>query len=115
MRELPEPTKALADRILSEVSFDERFIGWRIRERTGATPLTLYSLGEIFGLLNEPYPGIDLTQLEKWLRDVMGDAALANRVKEVADEDASDLEKTTRIKVLMEERLRGAIMMQKNR
>jgi hypothetical protein len=113
MKRLPEPSSALSGRILSEVGFNDRFIGYRLRQRTGAAPVTLYSFGEVFGLLSDPHPRIDFDRLEEWIRDVMKDTALADKIKEVVKEDFSGSEKTLRIRDLMEERLFGAIRVYK--
>lgn len=109
MKTFPYPSKDLVDRILSEVGFEDRFTAYRLRERTGAIPLTLYSFEEIFILLNDPYPLVDFQQLEKWIRNVMGDAPLADRIQAIIDRETEDHEKTGQIRALMSERLLGVI------
>ena len=109
MKPLPNPSKDLADRILSEVGFEERFTAYRLRERTGATPLTLYCFEEIFILLNDPYPLVDFQLLEKWIRGVMGDVPLADRIQDIIAGETGDHEKTGQIRALMAERLLSVI------
>jgi hypothetical protein len=69
---------------------------------------------EVFGLLNDPYPRVDFVSLEEWIRKVMQDTALADKVKEVVEEDISGHEKTVLTRDLMAERLLGAIQVYKN-
>ena len=45
MKEWSEPSAALAEKALEEVDFEDRLIGYRHRQRLGATPVTLYSFG----------------------------------------------------------------------
>jgi hypothetical protein len=105
MANLSVPSEGLVSRILSEVGFEERIIGYRLRERTGPISITLYSFEEVVGLLNDTHPRIDFNRLEKWIREVMGDRELAGKIKKVIDEDGSDQERTFRIRNLMGERL----------
>ena len=115
MKRLPEPSRALCERILSEVGFNDRLIGYRLRQRTGPAPVTLYSFGEVFALLGDAHPRIDFVRLEEWVRHVMKDEALADKIQEAIKEDTSGREKTLLIRDLMEERLLGAIRVYKQR
>ena len=90
---------------MAEVGFEERLIGYRLRERSGPMSITPYSFEEVVGLLCDPHPRIDFNQLEVWIREVMGDEELAGKIKEVAREDISDQERAWRIRDLMGERL----------
>jgi hypothetical protein len=105
MKKLLEPSKKLASRILTEVEFEDRLMGYRLRERTGPVAMTLYSFSEVVGLLNDPLPRIDFNRLAQWIREVMGDAELAGKIQEVIEEDCGQQERLWRIKDLMEERL----------
>jgi hypothetical protein len=102
---LSQPSKELVKKILSEVEFDDRIIGYRMRERTGPLPVTLYSFEEIVILLTDQHPRIDYHTLSNWLRKVMGDDEMANRIKDIAKPELSDQDKTLRIRDLMGERL----------
>lgn len=101
---LSKPSKELTLRILTEVGFKDRLIGYRLRERAGPMSITLYSFEEVVCLLNDPYPRIDFNQLEVWTRETMGDLELAGRIKEVVKKDISDQERLCQIRDLMEER-----------
>ena len=109
MKKLTSPSKGLAARILTEVGFSERLIGYRLRERTGPMSITLYSFEEIVGLLNEPHPRIDFNLLEKWVRNTMGDLELAGKIRDVLNEDMSDQDKSAQIRDLMGLRLHQSI------
>jgi len=105
MGKLLEPSKKLASTILTEVGFDDRIIGYRLRERTGPLAITLYSFEEVVGLLRDPLPRIDFNQLEGWIREVMGDRELSEKIEEIIEEDSSEQERLWRIRDLMEERI----------
>ena len=105
MKTLSEPSQALAIRILDEVGFEDRLIGYRFRERSGMMPVTLYSFEEVVALLMDSNPRIDFSRLENWLRKPVKDYELAERVKQVADQDISDQEKSELIRNLMIKRL----------
>jgi hypothetical protein len=106
MSKLSAPSKKLDRRILAEVKYEDRIIGYRLGQRTGLTPVTLYSFEEIIGFLSNPLPMIDFNRLESWIRTIMEDNELADKIKEVSIDNASDQEKTFSIKDLMVERLR---------
>jgi len=105
MGKLPRPSQGLAARILTEVGFEDRLIGYRFHMRLGAISTSLYSFEEVLNLLNDQHPRMDFVLLEKWIREVMGDVELAERIKAIARKDFSDQGKTYRIRDLMAERL----------
>jgi hypothetical protein len=105
MMELTSPSKDLAERVLTEVGFEDRLTGYRLRERTGATTIRLYSFEEVVGLLNDLHPRLDFDRLERWIRETMGDPELAEKIEDVIQEDMSDRVRTLRIKDLMALRL----------
>lgn len=105
MNKLSKPSRDLSRRILSEVDFANRLIGFRLRERTGPILSSLYSFAEVLGLLCDPHPRIDFHRLLTWIREVMKDRELAFRVENVIGDDVSDQDKTLRIRNLMAERL----------
>ena len=83
MENLLAPSPELASRILNEVSFEDRLTASILHVRAGVRTLSLYSLEEVFSLLKEPYPQIDLDRLEEWLRIVIRDSELADKINEV--------------------------------
>jgi hypothetical protein len=105
MERLSDPSRSLASRILAEVGFEERFMGYRLHERAGAMPMTLYSFEEVVGLLMDSHPRIDFNGLEKWIREVMGDDELSRRIRGLIDRDTSERDRSHRIRDLMIERL----------
>jgi len=105
MERLSEPTTALATNILTEVGFEDRLFGYRLRERSGLMPITLYSFEEVVVLLSDSNPRIEFNRLERWLRETMGDKELADRINLLINKDTSDQKKSIRIRNLMIERL----------
>ena len=105
MEKLAEPTRDLAEKVLNEVGFEDRIIGYRLRERSGLMSITLYSFEEVVVLLYDSNPRIDFNRLEMWIRETMGDGELAGKVKQVIEKDISDQEKSFAIRDLMLERL----------
>ena len=99
------PSKKLALRIVSEVDFDHRIEGFRLRERAGILHIRLYSFSEVVHFLSDPFPRIDLEALGRWVRDIMQDSELSEMIGQIAATEASDLEKTSRIRNLMGIRL----------
>ena len=80
---LSDPSKKLALRIVSEVNFDQRIEGFRMRERAGLLPAQLYSFSEIVGFLSDPFPRIDFDALTHWVADVMEDPELSEMIREI--------------------------------
>lgn len=105
MEKLSEPEKSLRERVLKEVGFEERLIGYRMRERTGAIMVSLYSFEEVVHLLNDRFPQLNLKRLEEWVREVMGDEELAVRIKGAIEQKSNDRDRTQCIRILMGERL----------
>ena len=71
MKQLSEPTKELSLCILEEVSFDDRIMGFKFRERTGPMSVPLYSFKEVVYFLNDSFPRVDFAILETWIRNIM--------------------------------------------
>ncbi len=105
MKKLSEPSKALGGRILKKVSFEDRFIGYRLSERHGATRTTSYSFQEVVNLLKDQMPRVDFDALEGWVRRVMEDEELAERLSTAVEEEKNDHDRVVSIRDLMEERL----------
>jgi hypothetical protein len=83
METLTTPSREVALQTLQEVGFEDRLTGSILHVRAGIRVLSLYSLEDVFVLLKEPYPQIDLDQLESWIRTAIKDGELADRIKAV--------------------------------
>jgi len=105
MEKLRDPSRELAKRILTEVDFEDRLVGFSLHERTGPNPVTMYSFEEVVSLLNDPHPRLDFSELEIWVRKTMDDQELAEQIAEAIGKGKSDQNRSDRIKELMEERL----------
>lgn len=105
MQTLSMPDGDLAARVLREVGFDERLEGYRLRERTGPMPETLYSFEEVVHLLGDQSPFVRPKRLEEWVRNVSGDAELAAALAEAISEETNDRDRLSRMGILMAERL----------
>ena len=90
MKNLTPPSRDLALQILAEVKFEERLIGSTLHVRAGVRIVSLYSLEEVFRLLKEPYPQLDLDQVQDGIRTVIKDGELADRIRAAIDQEASD-------------------------
>ena len=83
MENLKAPSRDLALQLLDEVDFKNRLMASTLHTRAGIRIVSLYSLEVVFLLLKEPYPQIDPAQLESWIRTVIQDGELADRIKKV--------------------------------
>jgi hypothetical protein len=99
------PSGDLRKRVLTEVSFEDRLEGFNLHERTGPNPVTMYSFEEVVSLLSDRHPRLDFNALEKWVREVIDDTELAEKISGAIQKGNSDLERTRLIRDLMEERL----------
>jgi hypothetical protein len=105
MENLSTPSRALASRVVQEVNFEDRLIGSILHLRAGIRIVSLYSLEELFMLLKEPYPQIDVAQLENWIRTIIHDEELADRIKSVTLQKAGDKDTVHSIRDLVGWRL----------
>jgi len=105
MEKISEPSRELVSLISREVDFKDRLIGSNLHERAGVKTIALYSLHELYMLLNKPYPQIDLHKMERWLRTVIKDEELAARIKTVMEQPGSDFDKLLHIRDLVGLRL----------
>ena len=90
MENLATPSRNLALQILDEVSFEDRLIGSVLHVRAGVKIVSLYSLEELFLLLKEPYPQIDLDRVQDWIRTVIKDGELADRIRTAIGQESSE-------------------------
>lgn len=105
MRKLSTPSRPLVDRILKKVSFENRFIGYRLSERHGAGRITSYSFQEVVNLLKNQLPRVDFNALQEWVQKVMKDEELAECVATAVKEENKDHDRVVCIRNLMEQRL----------
>lgn len=105
MPTLSTPDKNLTARVLREVDFDQRLVGYRIRERTGPIPESLYSFEEVVHLLGDKCPYVSLEQLRQWVDSVTEDAELAAAMAAAIHEETNDRDRMLRVGTLMGERL----------
>lgn len=102
---LPQPSRTLAERMLSEVGFEDHLLGFRVRERSGPVPMKLYSCEELLGFLSDPFPQLDFAALQRWLATTMGDDELAQRIGELAAAPLTGQQRTHQLRDLLAERL----------
>lgn len=102
---LKEPSKRLARRVFREVSFDDRFEGYRLRERSGPRLVTMYRFEEVVSFFNDQHPRLDFEELRTWIRDIMGDKELADRIGDALSEEESGQSTCEVVRRLLEVRL----------
>ena len=105
MQGLSEPDQALAARIFQDVTYEQRLVGYRCRARWGQIRAHIYSFKELALLLRDKRPAISLSDLEHWLRTVMGDVELADRVAETIAAAPADRERLHQVGALLDHRL----------
>jgi len=105
MEKLKAPSRDVALQLLDEVNFEDRLMGSILHMRAGVRIVSLYSLEEVFLLLKEPYPQIDLAQLEHWVRTIIHDGELADRIKSVIQQEAETPDRVHSIRDLVGWRL----------
>lgn len=105
MKRLTPPSRDRAKWITREVGFEERLVGARLRQRSGAVPITLYSLEELLVLLHDPHPLVDLDRLERWLAAPLEDPELAAAVGEIKRLAVSDQQKAAELRDLVAARV----------
>jgi hypothetical protein len=105
----PEP--ALAARLLQRVAFRDRLPAGRFRPPVGIIPGDIRSLSSLFlHLAPQPnsLPGVNLTRLPHWVRDVLGDATLADAIHEAVEASPSHVDGCLRVYELVAVRLTQA-------
>lgn len=105
MLQLSNPTKEMSEQILQKVPFEDRFIAGVMHMRAGPQRFSLYSLEEVFVLLNETNPQLDLNRLESWIGGVIKDAELAREIKSIASLNDHERNKNLRARDLIGMRL----------
>ena len=102
---LSEPSKKLATRLVTNVGFNERLLGYLVNWSTGPMQVTLYSFKEVVNFLQNTSARINPALLASWVREVQGDSELANRMEEAVKQGESDMARLELIKRAMELRL----------
>jgi hypothetical protein len=105
----PEP--ALAARLLQRVAFRDRLPAGRFRPPVGIIPGDIRSLSSLFlHLAPQPnsLPGVNLQRLTDWVRDVLGDAVLAEAIREAVEASPSHVDGCLRVYELVAIRLAQA-------
>ena len=105
----PEP--ALAARLLQRVAFRDRLPAGRFRPPVGLVPGDIRSLSSLFlHLAPQPnsLPGVNLQRLTDWVRDVLGDAVLAEAIRGAAEASPSHVDGCLRVYELVAIRLAQA-------
>ncbi len=105
MQTLSTPDEHLAARVLREVGFDQRLVGYRLRERTGPMPASLYSFEEVVHLLGDKFPYVSLERLQQWVETVTEDSELAAAIANLNQDKTNDRDRMLHIGTLMGERL----------
>jgi hypothetical protein len=108
---LEPPDAVLAERLLRRVPFGDRLPAGRFRPPVGIIPGDIRSLSSLFlHLAPQPnsLPGVNLTRLPGWVRDALGDAALADAIGAAAQSSQSHVEGCLRVYELVALRLAQA-------
>lgn len=108
---LEPPDAELAGRLLRRVAFRHRLPAGRFRPPVGIIPGDIRSLSSLFlHLAPEPnsLPGVNLTRLQNWVRDVLGDATLADAIRNAVQASQSHVEGCLRVYELVALRLTQA-------
>ena len=122
MVSLPEPSREVALRVVSEVDFEERLLGVKMRSMVGNQEHFIYSVKEVIEFLrmehvedlltpgSKEYVGyIDLNILEKWVAEIIRDKDLAEAIKEESERSNNFKDQVTSIKALIAERFNQCV------
>lgn len=105
---LAPPDPALAARLLQRVDFRDRLPAGRFRPPVGLIPGDVRSLSALFlHLAPQPnsLPGVNLSRLPGWVRDVLGDPSLAIAIRDAVDASSCHVEGCMRVYELVALRL----------
>ena len=105
MKKLSTPDKTLVSMVLKGRGFDERLVGYRVRQHLGPMETPMYSFEEVVCFLDDKFPLLRFEELEKWLRTIVKDEELSAKIAEAVKQEDNDYDRTQRIKQLMKERL----------
>lgn len=95
-----QPSESLSRRILSPVSFKERFPAGRLKPPVGILSGDVRSLSELHLFLapdEASLPGIRLKDLPEWIEVSVGDKELAEAIREIVDTALNYVEGCVRV------------------
>jgi hypothetical protein len=111
MRGLSKPSAMLAGTLLSEIGFEERFVGVKMSPKAGNMLCSLYSfeeavdffetdrLGTLIGMGGGPAVRyLDLSRLQAWVREVFGDQELAEEMGKEIEKKKSYMDTARNVK-----------------
>jgi hypothetical protein len=118
LSDLPEPSPELAAKLLGEVRYEERLMGFRMTPMAGALQHPIYGLRQAVGFLQiDSYeeviaagprgsvPYVDPKALRSWVGHVFGDTELAEALGQAIDGGANYVETIRPIIDLLQQRL----------
>ena len=101
MTKFSEPSVELAVRLLSEVGFEERFVGVKMSPKAGNKPCSIYSFEEALDFFETGA----LNRLKIWVSEVFGDKELSNEMGKEIEKSDSYMDTAKTVKQLMWQRL----------
>ena len=105
---LAPPDAVLAARLLQRVPFRDRLPAGRFRPPVGIMPGDIRSLSGLFlHLAPAPnsLPGVNLSRLSEWVRNVLGDTSLAIAIRDAVDASSCHVDRCMRVYELVALRL----------
>lgn len=118
MQELNKPTPELAAKVMAEVEFPDRLVGYKMNPMSGYEQTSIYSLqecvpflymddlGQLLAKGNAGSMGyMDLETLQKWVGDVLGDTELSTALRKEMDAVESYREQIAPVRELIIKRL----------
>ena len=118
MTGLSKPSATLAVTLLSEIGFEERFVGVKMSPKAGNMLCSIYSfeeavdffetdsMGTLMGIGGGPaIRYLDLSRLQGWVREVFGDQELAEEMGKEIEKNKSYVDTARNVKQLMQQRL----------
>lgn len=105
MKPLAQPTPELRARLTREVDFKDRLMAAELHQRAGIATVEVYSLDELFALLNSPHPMIDMAEMAGWCSTVLNDGELAGRIAAAAARDTNQHNRIMHVRDLVGQRL----------
>jgi hypothetical protein len=118
MTSLAKPSPALAAALLSEIGFEDRFVGVKMSPKAGNRLCSIYSfeeaiaffytdsLGTLVGIGGGSALGyLDLSRLQGWVREVFGDQELAEKMGKEIEKNKSYVDTARNVRKLMQQRL----------
>lgn len=113
---LSQPSADLSARLVSQVSFKERFPAGILKPCIGLIPGNVRSLDELHMLLapdNGSLPGLNLDALPTWIETSFADSELAEAIRVVADSSPNYVESCLAVYEIVGFRLEQARKLQK--